>query len=91
MRFFSDENKVVLERIQQGFFPSEARLLPIHILDLAADGVIGSHVDNIEYSGRIIVGLSLLSDAVMSFSHESSGKLAQLLFETLGILVTYVS
>ena len=47
-RFFSAENRRVVERIKDTFFPPEARLLPVHILDLAEDGEIGSHVDHIE-------------------------------------------
>lgn len=72
-RFFSAENKLVLERIKERLFPTETKLLPVHILDLAAEGEIGSHVDHTDYSGRFIIGLSLLSDVVMTFRHESSG------------------
>lgn len=73
IRFFSEENKRVLLRIKESFFSPEVQVLPVHILDLAEDGVIGPHVDHTDYSGRFIIGLSLLSDITMTFRHESSG------------------
>jgi hypothetical protein len=42
-------------------------LLPLHILDMAQESIIGPHIDNIEYSGRLIAVLSLLSDRVLRF------------------------
>jgi hypothetical protein len=45
-------------------------LLPVHVLDLESGGVISRHVDHTEYSGGSIVGLSLLTDAVMTLHHE---------------------
>lgn len=50
--------------------PARTQLLPVHILDLAADGFISRHVDHVEYSGESIVGLSLLTDAVMTLHYE---------------------
>ncbi|KAJ3170755.1 Alpha-ketoglutarate-dependent dioxygenase alkB 7, mitochondrial [Geranomyces variabilis] len=38
-----------------------------HILDLAADGEIKAHVDNIQASGAVITGLCLLSPTVIVF------------------------
>ena len=86
-RFFSEGNKRVLERVKDNFFPADARLLPVHILDLAADGEIGLHVDHVEYSGRFIIGLSLLSDAVMRFRHESSGVHADIVLPRRSVYV----
>ncbi|KAG9303455.1 hypothetical protein G9A89_013782 [Geosiphon pyriformis] len=39
----------------------------VHILDLAEWGGIKPHVDNLEYSGAVIVGVCLISPAVMIF------------------------
>ncbi len=36
-----------------------------HLVDLAADGHINPHVDNVKFSGGIIAGLSLLSGRIM--------------------------
>ena len=49
-----------------------AEVLPVHVLELAADGVIGRHVDHVEYSGGTIAGLSLVSSAVMTLHHEGT-------------------
>lgn len=54
------------------FHPSSknSRWKPIHVLDLSAEGgSIGPHTDNIEYSGKLVSGLCLLSSAVMTFQH----------------------
>jgi len=40
-------------------------LLEPHVLDLSGDGAIYPHVDNVEFSGVFVAGLSLLSSAVM--------------------------
>lgn len=40
---------------------------PVHVLDLAADGIIRAHTDSLRFCGDIVAGLSLLSDAVMTF------------------------
>jgi hypothetical protein len=43
------------------------RLLPAaHVLDLAAEGAIRHHVDSVKFSGGLVAGMCLLSDAVMS-------------------------
>ena len=39
--------------------------LPCHTIDLSADGVLSAHVDSVKFSGEIVAGISLLSDAVM--------------------------
>ncbi|XP_017021092.1 alpha-ketoglutarate-dependent dioxygenase alkB homolog 7, mitochondrial [Drosophila kikkawai] len=57
-------NREVLERVRQVAF--EGAIMPyVHILDLAADGVIKPHVDSTRYCGTTISGISLLSDSVM--------------------------
>lgn len=42
-----------------------------HILDLSETGVIGAHVDNSSYSGRIVSALCLHSTAVVRFRNTS--------------------
>jgi hypothetical protein len=54
-RRFSEPNRHVLQRLRNLAFPSDADLLPVHVLDLAADGEIGLHVDHVEYSGRFML------------------------------------
>jgi alkylated DNA repair protein alkB family protein 7 len=39
--------------------------LPVHVIDLHADGRLNAHVDSVRFSGNIVAGLSLLSDCVM--------------------------
>ena len=46
-----------------------SQLLPVHVLELGEDGYISQHVDHVEYSGGSIVGLSLLTDALMTLHH----------------------
>jgi alkylated DNA repair protein alkB family protein 7 len=54
--------------------PRPVRLLPAaHVLDLAADGAIRHHVDSIKFSGALVAGLCLLSDAVMSLRPDVAG------------------
>lgn len=66
LRNFSAASRTVLERLTAAVFPADTSLLPVHLLDLSPDGYIQRHVDHVEYSGAYIVGLSLLSDAVMT-------------------------
>ncbi|XP_075158333.1 alpha-ketoglutarate-dependent dioxygenase alkB homolog 7, mitochondrial isoform X2 [Haematobia irritans] len=57
-------NRQVLERVRIEGFQEE--IMPyIHILDLAAEGVIKPHIDSTRYCGHTIAGISLLSDSVM--------------------------
>ncbi|XP_073832378.1 alpha-ketoglutarate-dependent dioxygenase alkB homolog 7, mitochondrial [Musca autumnalis] len=57
-------NRQVLERVRLEGFQEE--IMPyIHILDLAAEGVIKPHIDSTRYCGHTIAGISLLSDSVM--------------------------
>lgn len=58
------QNRELLDRVGRLAFENE--VMPyIHILDLAADGVIKPHVDSSRYCGNIIAGLSLLTDCIM--------------------------
>jgi alkylated DNA repair protein alkB family protein 7 len=43
--------------------------LPVHAIDLSADGFISKHVDSIKFSGEFVAGLSLLSSAVMRLTN----------------------
>jgi alkylated DNA repair protein alkB homolog 7 len=53
---------------------SPVPLLPfVHVLDLAADGVIGHHVDSVKFSGGLVAGLCLLTDAVMTLRPDVAG------------------
>lgn len=48
-------------------FPANWNWLPIHILDLSPEGYIGPHVDHVGYSGNVVAGICLGSDAIMAF------------------------
>ena len=39
--------------------------LPSHAIDLHQDGELNSHVDSVRFSGNLVAGLSLQSDAIM--------------------------
>lgn len=58
------ENESIFQRVRHRAFV--ANVLPhVHILDLAADGIIKPHVDSSRYCGSTIAGLSLLTDCIM--------------------------
>jgi hypothetical protein len=44
-------------------------MLPVHVLELGEDGSISPHIDNQEYSGSVIAGLSLQRDSTLIFSN----------------------
>lgn len=50
--------------------------LPVHVLDLAADGYITPHVDSVKFSGDLVCGVGLLSSAVMTLAPESPPEVA---------------
>jgi len=50
--------------------------LPVHVLDLAADGYITPHVDSVKFSGDLVCGVSLLSSAVMTLAPEGPPEIA---------------
>ncbi|KAJ2059742.1 hypothetical protein GGI17_004214 [Coemansia sp. S146] len=58
----------ILDRVWE-LFPSRFAWLPPHILDLHENGEILPHVDNPDYSGFTVGGLSLLGSAVSTFRH----------------------
>ena len=49
-------------------------LLPVHILELRHDGEILPHIDNVNYSGAIIAGLSLQRDSILTLSNSSESE-----------------
>jgi len=54
----TDSDSLEWQRLQR-------TLLPLHVLDLAENGYIKAHVDNIKFSGELLSGLSLLSESIM--------------------------
>jgi len=62
------ESQEVAQRVMR-LFPN-LEFLPVHLLDLQADGHIKPHLDHLKYSGGIIIGVSLLSDAIMRLESE---------------------
>jgi alkylated DNA repair protein alkB homolog 7 len=69
------ENAVVVSRVRalvlrlQGLAP-DLPFLPVHVIDLAAEGFIKPHVDSVKFSGCFVAGLSLLSPAIMRLRGE---------------------
>ncbi|CAH1719017.1 unnamed protein product [Chironomus riparius] len=60
------QNRTIINRLIQTAFKKGTSTLPhIHVLDLAADGVIKAHVDSVRFCGTTISGISLLTDAIM--------------------------
>lgn len=60
------QNRTIINRIIETAFKKGTSTLPhIHVLDLAADGVIKAHVDSVRFCGTTISGISLLTDAIM--------------------------
>lgn len=45
--------------------------LPVHVIDLDADGIITPHVDSVKFSGDLVCGVSLLSPAIMTLRPDS--------------------
>lgn len=52
----------------------ETPCLPVHVIDLAAEGFIKPHVDSVKFSGGFVAGLSLLSPAIMRLRDEQGGE-----------------
>ena len=68
-------NQALIERIKKLIFIPTGTVEPldhVHILDLSKDGEIKPHVDSVRFCGRIIGGLSLLSDSVMRLTCEKN-------------------
>ena len=87
LRRFSCGNQRVIERLLALALPAHTDVLPVHILDLLPEGEIGTHVDHQEYSGAHIVGLSLLSHAVMTLKREECGSRCELLLPRRSLYV----
>mmetsp|Transcript_20971 Transcript_20971/g.70412 ORF Transcript_20971/g.70412 Transcript_20971/m.70412 type:complete len:206 (-) Transcript_20971:111-728(-) len=90
-RWFQEDNRKTLDAMVRTAFdlPDTPPLLPVHVLDLQ-DGVGGyilPHVDNVQHSGDTIVGLSLLSDAVMRLEHCETKEVADILVEARSLYV----
>eukprot|EP00040_Diaphanoeca_grandis_P002289 m.21126 g.21126 ORF g.21126 m.21126 type:complete len:284 (+) comp13268_c0_seq1:86-937(+) len=66
------EANEIIERLKQNirdFVGAPFEFLPrTHILDLHENGWINGHLDSVKFSGGIVCGLSLLSDAVVRFT-----------------------
>lgn len=62
---WSENNRLVFERLRQEAFGDVDILPRVHVLDLAADGHIDPHIDSVKFCGSTIAGISLLSDSVM--------------------------
>lgn len=45
--------------------PNNIQWLPCHAIDLSTKGVLTAHVDSVKFSGAIVAGISLMSDAIM--------------------------
>lgn len=61
---WSPENEQIFKRIHSKAFT--ANIIPqVHVLDLAANGIIKPHVDSVRYCGSTIAGISLLTDCIM--------------------------
>lgn len=67
----------ILDRAFALFPPSRPPMRFFHALDLHQEGDIRDHVDHVEYSGHYVVGLCLLTDAVMTLKHTSNGDVAR--------------
>mmetsp|Transcript_495 Transcript_495/g.1417 ORF Transcript_495/g.1417 Transcript_495/m.1417 type:complete len:227 (+) Transcript_495:114-794(+) len=88
LRSWSSASRSLFERVASlAALPSGAELLPVHVLDLEAHGEISRHVDHVEYSGESIVGLSLLSHAVMLLQHEAETAAFELLLPRRSLYV----
>jgi hypothetical protein len=65
-----------LESTIKGSYNTKVSLIDPHVIDLDAEGRIGSHVDSVKHSGGVLCGLSLLSTRVMKLriDQDSSNK-----------------
>jgi len=59
--FSTNEGGYADEAISKGTI----RWLPSHAIDLSTNGELSAHVDSVKFSGEIVAGISLLSDAIM--------------------------
>lgn len=70
------ENEDVFRRLRSKAFVANS-LPHVHILDLAADGIIKPHVDSVRYCGSTIAGISLLTDCIMRLKRVDETKYEQ--------------
>jgi hypothetical protein len=70
----------------EGLFRPGAKIVPsVHALDLSEDaGEITSHVDHVRFCGEHIVGLCLLSEAIMRFDRKAPAELEEDTLERAG-------
>ena len=61
----SAASMAILNRVYSLFPPQHPPMQQVHVLDLQPGGAINRHVDSIKFSGHFVVGLCLLSDAVL--------------------------
>ena len=62
--------------------------LPVHAIELEADGEIRPHVDSVKFSGGFVAGLSLLSSAVMTLEHsDTRSQIARMLLPPRSLYV----
>ena len=67
------ESQAILEKVRHSNLLIEHNLMPsVHVIDLAPMGYIKPHIDSVKFSGSIVAGLSLVSEAIMRFEHEAS-------------------
>lgn len=69
----SGSSQAIVERAYSLFPAAPAagkHMDSVHAIDLTARGEIRNHVDSIKFSGSIICGISMLSDAIMRLTEE---------------------
>ena len=62
----SDSLRALYARVQDHLCAPGTALADVHVLDIAENGFIAPHVDT-EFTGGMVAGVSLLSDAVITF------------------------
>jgi len=70
---WNDKNSLVIERLKRVAFGhgSTTPLSHVHVLDVSEKGYIKPHIDAVRFCGNTVAGISLLTDSVMRFVHES--------------------
>lgn len=59
------------EHLAARYFPNNGdneqtvKWIPCHAIDLSEKGRLDAHVDSVKFSGKIVAGISLLSDSIM--------------------------